>query len=176
MSDDNAPQGQAPDSAQSAASQAPAAQPVEAQATPTIDYESEVTKLRAENAKWRTQLREAQAAAGDNETLKEKLTALEAQRASFEAEREAALKERDAAQRLATAIRLGAKAGVDADVIEMLDLSKLDLTDEKRALEALSKLGRSAGSQARPGNGQPPSDAEMRAAIFGPRKSSIFGG
>ena len=78
-------------------------------------------------------------------------------------------------------MRLAAKAGVDPDVAALLDLSKLDLSDEKKALETLARLkGTSASaSQARPGAAAGgASDDELRARFFGTgrQKSSIFGG
>lgn len=153
---------------------APSAPPVDA---PKTFDEKYVTELREEAAGYRKQLRETQAAlkelqtqAGETPKLAEKLTALEAQLG--EATRKA-----EAAERLATATRIGAKAGVDADIIALLDLSKLDLTDEKKALETLSRLAsKPAGSQARPGaTGQSADD--LHAYFWGaPRTSTIFGG
>lgn len=138
------------------------------------DYEKEITDLRQESAKWRTQfqatqtaLKELQTQAGDNKTLSDKLAGLEAQLAKAAADAETATK----ANQL---IRLAVKAGVDPDVAALLDLSKVDLTDERKALEVLSKLkGSSGGKQAKPGVD---STEDLRAQLFSARKTSIFGG
>lgn len=144
---------------------------------PKMFDESYVSELRGEAASYRKQLREAQealkaaqAAAGDNQALAGKLAELESSLAQKAAEAEAA-------QKAATFVRLAAKAGVDPDLMNLLDLNKFDLSDEKRTLDALSKLaGRGNGNQARPGGAAPSSDNDLRAQMFGPRKSSIFGG
>jgi hypothetical protein len=164
--------GQAPAVDNPPAGQAPVAQPG-AQDAPTED--KEVAKLRAEAAKWRTQFRETQEAlqkvqaeAGENKKVADQLTAIQAQLEKAQAEAEAA-------QKMATLTRYAVKAGVDPDVAALLDLSKIDLSDEKKALEVLSKLKGSAaaGTQAKPGG---TSAEDMRAQMFAPRKSSIFGG
>jgi hypothetical protein len=164
-----------------AAGQAPAATEAKAQAAdaPKTYDEKTVADLRDEAAKWRTQLREAQAAlkeataaAGENRTLADKLAGLEAQVAEKAAAADRATKE-------AQLVRLAAKAGVDPDVAALLDLSKVDLSDEKKALELLGKLRTASASQARPGvtGAGSDSEAELRARYYGgARKSSIFGG
>lgn len=150
----------------------------EEQRTFSADY---VKALRAENADWRRQLRETQtvvkqlqdgqASAAD---LSAKLTALEAQlaekdKAAAQAQQEAAL------------VRLATKAGVDPEVASMLDLSKIDLADETKALASLQKLagaGRST-AQAKPGTvGQTGlTEAELHDRFFGSggQKATIFG-
>jgi hypothetical protein len=185
MADETTVSGLAPQTVTpQAAGQAPAAADAKAQAAdaPKTYDEKTVTDLRDEAAKWRTQLRETQAAlkelqgaAGDNKALNEKLAALEAQVAEKAAAAERASKE-------AQVMRLAARAGVDPDVAALLDLGKLDLSDEKKALETLGKLkGASvAASQARPGGiaGGSVTDDELRARFFGTgrQKGSIFGG
>lgn len=178
MSDDIAPSGQAPDSAPVVLPVVPAA----AQAVPAETQESkELSKANAEAAKWRVQLRETeqalkavQAQAGDNKALSDQLAKLQADLAAKAAEAETA-------QKLAYAMRVAAKAGVDPDIVAMLDLSKID-PDEKKASEQLAKLaGAGRGAQVKPGaiNNSGDTDAELRAMFFGhggPRKSSIFGG
>jgi DNA-binding protein H-NS len=53
------------------------------------------------------------------------------------AEQEAAAAQ---AQRLATLTKMATKAGIDPDLIEYLDTSKLDLANEKAVNEVLAKL------------------------------------
>lgn len=175
MSDETA-QGQEP-SAQPATGQAPVASaPVKAQEAPKVFDEQYVTELRSEAAGYRKQLREVQATLkelqekeGDSQATAAKLAGLEAQLA------EAAAKA-DVAQKQAQLVRLAVKAGVDPDVASLLDLSKIDLSNEKAALETLSKLAGPRGNQVRPGGVAGTSDAELRAAMFGPRPSKLFGG
>lgn len=167
--------GQAPGSEQ----QAGQAQDAGKQPAETFDA-AYVQQLRDEAAKWRTQFREVQAQvkelsgkAGDSEKLTERLTALEAELAQKSAAAEAAAKQTQL-------LRLATKAGVDPDVAALLDLSKVNLDDEKAALDVLSKLAKpGAGAQVKPGavGATGMSEAELRARYFGGRQSSaIFGG
>ena len=177
MSDD-VQEGQVPESTPAVVPVVPAV----AQVVPAETQESkEVSKANAEAAKWRVQFRETEAAlkamqaqAGDNKALGDQLAKLQADLAAKGAEAEAA-------QKLAYAMRVAAKAGVDPDIVAMLDLSKID-PDEKKASEQLAKLaGAGRGAQVKPGaiNNNGDTDAELRQMFFGhggPRKSSIFGG
>lgn len=179
MADVQADSGPAPEPATPAGGQNPtapqAAPPVDAPKTFSAEY---VQDLREEAKTYRQQLRQAQDAikeltgkAGESGELAEKLAELQAQLTAQAAAVEAA-------QKAAQLTRLAAKAGVDPDLAAMLDLSKIDLADEKKALEVLSKIGGGKGAQARPGiagNGTP-TDAEMRALVYGGRKPGIFGG
>lgn len=155
----------------------PAVTPAAPAETPS---EKEISKLNAEAAKWRVQFKETQAAlvalqaqAGDNKALSDQLAKLQADLAAKATEAEQA-------QKLAQVIRLAVKAGVDPDLIAMLDLSKIDVTDEKKALEALSKFaGAGKGAQVRPGaitsNGD--TEQELRNRYFsGAPRSTLFGG
>lgn len=139
-----------------------------------------VQQLRDEAAKWRTQFREVQTQvkeltgkAGDSEKLGERLKALEAELAQKTAAAETATKQ-------AQLIRLATKAGVDPDVAALLDLSKVNLEDEAKALEVLAKFAKPAtGQQVKPGavGATGLTDAELRQRYFGgQQKSSIFGG
>ncbi len=150
-----------------------------------------VEELRAENAKWRSQLRDTQsqlkelqpkAAQFDQlqesqktaeQKLQERLSALEADLASKAAEAERA-------QKQAQLTRLATKAGVDPDIIDLLDLGKLDLTDEKKALEVLGRFAKTAaGAQVKPGAGAATGETadELRKRYFGGQsKTMIFGG
>lgn len=159
------------------------------------DFEAELAALRQENAKWRTQLRDAQgqlkeltpaaqrlaeleeANKTDAQKTAERLARLEAELASSKAAAELAVKQR----RLTV---LATKAGVPAEVVDYLDASKFNLDDEEATTKALAALaasrpasGGGPSNPARPGNGQP-SDAELRQEYFGGgnKKSLIFGG
>lgn len=168
-------QGQAPGSEQ----QAGQAQDAGQQAVETFDA-AYVQQLRDEAAKWRTQFREVQAQvkelsgkAGDSEKLSERLAALEAELAQKSAAAESAVKQTQL-------LRLASKAGVDPDTAALLDLSKLNLDDEKAALEVLAKFAKpGSGTPVKPGavGATGMTEAELRARYFGGRQSSaIFGG
>lgn len=155
----------------------------------------EVTKLRNEAARWRTKLRDTEKTLNELKPLAEQFRAAQDAQKS---EAQKALEERDAAraevaqakaeamraQQEAKLTRLATKAGVDPDVAALLDLSKLDLDDEKAMLDTLGKLAtarqtaNSASNPARNGaNG--PSDEQLRQTYFGGggrSKTTIFGG
>lgn len=172
--------------------QAGAEEPAEDQASLGND---EVTKLRSEAARWRTKLRDTEKTLNELKPLAEQFRATQDAQKS---EAQKALEERDAAraevaQAKAEALRaqqetkltrLATKAGVDPDVAALLDLSKLDLDDEKAALETLGKLAtarqtaNSASNPARSGAAGP-SDDQLRNHYFGGgarSKTTIFGG
>lgn len=158
--------------------QAAADAPATSKAAAQFD-ETYVKELREEAASWRKQfrdaqtaLKEAQAQVGQSAELTQKFAALEAQLAD-------AATKTEAAQKAAALTRLAAKAGIDPDVAALLDLTKIDLDNEKAALETLSKLaGNRQGREARPGTvgSTGMTEAELRASLFAPRKSTIFGG
>lgn len=158
------------------------------------DYEAEIAKLRAEAAKYRVErndyrekveklspqaerlaeLEEAQKT--EAEKLADKLAAMQAKldAAAQEAERNAAE---------AKLVRLAAKAGVDPDLAALLDISRLDLEDEKAVIETLTKFAgpkASGGGPSNPsGEGQgKPSDEELREMYFGGGGNTVhlFGG
>ena len=143
--------------------------------------EGTVKELREESAKWRTQFREAQAAirelearAGDGEKVKESLRGLQAQLESKAVELERALK-------AASVVRLAAKAGVDPDVAALLDMDKIDITDEAKALDVLKRLApKMPGNHAKPGQGAVVTDSDeaLHQRFFGRSSagSGIFGG
>ena len=139
-----------------------------------------VKQLRDEAAEWRVKYKEMQAQvkeltgkAGDTAQLSERLKALEAEVAQKAAAAETATRQ-------AQLIRLASKAGVDPDTAALLDLSKLNLEDEKAALEVLARFAKPAsGAQVKPGavGATGLTDAELRQRYFGgQQKSSIFGG
>lgn len=149
-----------------------------------------VEELRQEAARYRTQLRDTQtqlkelqpkaeqfdqlqeAQKSSEQKLQERLTALEADLAAKAAEAERA-------QKQAQLTRLATKAGVDPDILDLLDLGKLDLSDEKKVLEVLGRFAKTAaGAQVKPsGAATGETEAELRKQFFGGQsKTMIFGG
>ena len=110
-----------------------------------------VKKLRDEAASWRTKVRDLESTVGELQPLAEQFKEQEQARKS-EAEKLAeqmaglqaklAETERQAAEsaKRASVIALASKVGVSTDVVELLDLSKIDLNDEDAALAALGKF------------------------------------
>ena len=156
---------------------------------------SELERARKEAANYRTKLRDLEAKWKEAEPVltqfqqqqdAQKSEAQKAMDRATEAERKAA--EQTAAaersQRELQVTRLAIKAGVDLDLVPYLDLSKLDLADEKAALEVLGKLAaarQTANGASNPGRGGAtgPNDAELRGLYFGGggrSKTTIFGG
>lgn len=166
--------------------------------TPAVDAQdktaSELERARREAANYRTKLREAEARLKETEPLvtqfqqqqdAQKSEAQKALERTAQLERE--LAERDSAiqriQRETAALRLATKAGVDPDLVGLLDLSKIDLDDEKAALETLGKFAsaqRAASNASNPGRTGPAgaSEDELRALYFGGGRNrpAIFGG
>ena len=181
MADEPIPTGQEPDGA----AQDTAPQTFDA------DY---VAKLRAEAAKYRNDAKAAKAQLNELQPLAEKAKLLEdankseteklAQRVAemhreLEAAQAAATKAAQA-QRLTT---LAAKAGVPADILPFLDVTRFDLDNEEETLAVLAKLkptnqptGGAASNPARTGesNGQI-TPAEWYQQRMG-KSPSIFGG
>jgi predicted RNase H-like nuclease (RuvC/YqgF family) len=171
-------------------------EPVEEPSSPTPDTPTEIARLSRENQKWRTQLRETQAQLKELQPLAEQFKATqEAQKTEAQkladqlAEATRKAQESDnAAQRAvreAKAIRLMTKAGVDPDLLDIIDLNKLDLDNEEEALKQLAKLPsasakQTANSASNPGRtGAAGADeAELRRIFFGGGRNqpTIFGG
>lgn len=148
-------------------------------------------KLSDENARWRLKVRDLEAQLKDlqpkaekfdqqqesqkseQQKLQERLAALEADLASSKADAERAKQQTHL-------VRLATQAGVDPEVVDLLDLSKLDLSDDAKALQVLSRFAKTAaGSQVKPGaaaaTGE--TDAELRKRYFGGQSQTrIFGG
>lgn len=142
----------------------------------TRDYETEISDLRQEAKKYRLQLRETQkqvktlqpaadklaeldeASKGESEKMAERLVALEGQLSKATASAERATNER----RLTV---LATKAGVAADVLQFLDVSKFDLEDEEATIKALSALvpvaQSNSGASSNPARSQPGGDAKV---------------
>lgn len=152
------------------------------------DYDAEIAKLNKENAKWRTKLRETEAELKAIKPLAEKVREQEAA-AQTDVEKaearirelEAKLQERERAIEVTNQkIRISSiasKAGLPAELVEWLDLSKFNFDDDDAELaKQLSQLAKvtkpnpSTGS-ANPGRGAGESDEEMRQILFGRRKS-----
>jgi predicted nucleic acid-binding Zn-ribbon protein len=148
-------------------------------------------KLSEEAAKWRVKARELEAQLKQLQPKAEQYDQLqESQKTEAQklAERIAALEAevqaKDAAAAKAASeaqlLRLATKAGVDPDVAALLDLSKIDISDEKAALETLSKFARPSanGAQVKPGavGATGMTDADLRNRYFGASKTTIFGG
>lgn len=139
-----------------------------------------VKQLRDEAAEWRVKFKETQAQlkdltakSSDAAQLTERLSALEAELTQKAATAEAATKQ-------AQLLRLASKAGLDPDVAMLLDIGKLNLDDEAKALEVLGKFaGKSSGQQVKPGAagaGNETAD-ELRKRYFGGQsKTMLFGG
>ena len=149
-----------------------------------------VAKLRQEAANYRVKYQEAktqvdalapkaqefdklaESQKSDQQKLTEQLATLQQQVAT-------AQQQAQAAQAQANLLRLAAKAGVDPDVANMLDITKLDLSDDAKAIEALGKFAAKtpSASQVKPGTIGGATEAELRAQYFGGKsKTMIFGG
>lgn len=152
----------------------------------------ELERARREAATYRTKLRETESQLKELQPLVDQFRAAQdAQKTDAQkaieraAELERRLAEQEtaaaAAQRQAALTKLATKAGVDPDLVDYLDTSKLDLDDEKSTLAVLAKLATrapAAGSNpSRDGSAKPSAD-ELRAELFGNRRgrTSIFGG
>ena len=155
------------------------------------EWEAERAKLRQEAAKWRTQLRETEGKLKELEPAAARLQELEeANKTEAEkmAERLAALEgklteaqtqaQRAAAERKLTV--LATKAGVPADMLQYLDVSKFDLDNEEEALKALSALvptrQATTGSASNPARGTQNGTTSLEEWYSGAgKKNYIFG-
>jgi hypothetical protein len=154
---------------------------------PTITDPTIISKLRDEIKGLRAQVKQAEPVLAKYKELEDAQKS-EAQRLSDQlaaANKLAAdnLAAAQQAQREAQVTRLATRAGVDLDLVAYLDLSKLDLTDEKAALEVLGKLATksaTASSASNPGRtgAAGADDAELRKIFFGGGRNqpTIFGG
>ena len=151
---------------------------------------SELERARKEAAKYRTRAQAAEKQLKDAEPVlaeyqkQQEAQKTEAQKAAERASAaEAKAQEAEAkaarAEKVLALTRLATQANVNPDILDMLDLDKFDVTDEKATMAQLGKLATAkAGGASNPGRGTAPlSDDEMRAEVYGQRrKSSIFGG
>jgi chromosome segregation ATPase len=157
---------------------------------------SELERARKDAANYRTKLRElegkwkeAEPVLAEYNQAKENAKTETQKLADQLAEATRKAQESDnAAQRAvreAKAIRLMTKAGVDPDLLDIIDLNKLDLDNEEEALKQLAKLPsasakQTANSASNPGRtGAAGADeAELRRIFFGGGRNqpTIFGG
>lgn len=153
----------------------------------TADY---VAKLRAENAKHRTNASALKTQVAEMQPLAEKYQQQEeAQKtevqkaldelAGMRTQLDAANAAVDLANKQQTLLAMASKAGVNADVLPLLNVSAFDLDDEAKTLEALKVLarpGNSGGGASNPaGKGsqiETMKDKENR--LFGGNASSMF--
>lgn len=158
------------------------------------DFESEIQALRAEAAKWRTQLRDAQGQLKELSPLAEKAKLLEdaqkteaqklaEQMANYQQQLNQLQAEKDAVSKRNQLLTMASKAGVNPDILPLLDVNAFDMSDEAATLEALAKLapikGVNGGNVANPSRlpNQNLTDDQLRKEIFGNAgKTSIFGG
>ena len=141
---------------------------------------SELARARKEAANYRTKLREMEAKWKEAEPVLSQFQAqqdaqkTEAQKLADQlqtvqrqlAEQEAAAAQ---AQRLATLTKMATKLGVDPDLIEYLDTSKLDLANEKAVNEVLAKLvtrAPAAGSNPNRDNSNVETPEQRRLRLF----------
>ena len=153
--------------------------------------QKELEKARSEAADRRVKLREAQAQLDELKPLAEQFKQqTEAQKSeeqklrdqleAMKAEAQNALAAADLAKKEAKLALMASKAGVDADLVALLDLSKLDLDDEEATLNTLKKLttrSTTGGGPSNPANKTSgvETPAEWYAKQTG-KRPSIFGG
>ncbi|MCA9366870.1 hypothetical protein KC887_01230 [Candidatus Kaiserbacteria bacterium] len=176
----------------------PAPQPEPAQASSNELPEwaqKELEKARSEAADRRIKLRETEAKLKELEPLAEKARqAEEAQKTEAEklreqleaarAEQQKAQAEAEIKDKRLVLLKLATKAGVSPDVVELLDLSKLDLDNEDATLATLKLFSQNkvtGGGASNPAGTQNtgPTDNELRFQYFGAGRSNrglIFGG
>lgn len=165
---------------------------LESGAADTQGVTAQDKRLSDEAAKWRTKFRELEAQmkaiepkAAEFDKLQE-AQKTEAQKmadqlANLQAQVAQAQAQADAATKQANLMRLANMAGVDPDVAAMLDLSKIDMTDDAKALQQLGKFAKPTnGAQVKPGQvgNTGATEDELRALYFGTGKPKtlIFGG
>lgn len=151
--------------------------PAQEQQTFSADY---VKSLREEAKSSRLELKRVsdeldaiKRTAGDNAELTKRLDQLTGDLTKAQEEAQKATQRADL-------VRLAAKAGVPVDIVEMLDLSKIDMTDEIKALEQLGKFAVKSmnGSHIKPGSLQDArlTDAQLRDEIYGGKRANFFQG
>lgn len=173
----------------------PPATPTES-AEPDRDYAAEIAKLRKESAKRRT----------DNKALKSELDAmkekaekydalqtetqteaekLKAQVAQLENEKRQAKLEAEQARQEATFIRVASKAQMDPELAALIDIAKIDLSNEDSAVKLLKKWSKASVTGGGPSNPERVAEStklsedELRARYFSPAGRGIqkmFGG
>lgn len=138
-------------------------------------------RANREAANYRVKLREVEAKLKEVEPIltayqqQQEASKTDAQRAierAAELERKLAERERAEAdaQRLVKLTKLATKAGVDLDLVDYLDTSKLNLDDEKGAVSILSKLA----TKPVPGARSNPSSEGPGAESIDARRARLF--
>ena len=148
-------------------------------------------KLSDEAAKWRTKFRELEAQMKEltpkaakfdelQESQKTEAQKMAEQLATLQAQVNEAKAQADASTKQASLMRLANMAGVDPDTALLLDISKIDLTDEAKALQQLGKFAKPTnGAQVKPaGTIGGATEEELRNLYLGggKPKTMIFGG
>jgi len=154
--------------------------------------QKELEKARGEAADRRVKLRDVEAQLKELQPLATEYQAQqEAQKTAeqklrdeleaLKVDQQKALAAVELAQNQTKLATLAAKAGVDADLVALLDISKLDLEDEEATLNTLKKLittrstGGGSSNPADTNRGGVESPADWFKAQTG-RRSTIFGG
>lgn len=152
---------------------------------------AQTEKLSQEAAKWRTKFRELEAQLKDvapkaqqydqlQEAQKTEAQKVADQLAALQAQVTEATAQAQAAQAQAKLMALAARVGVDPDVANLLDISKIDLTDEAKATQQLQRFAKpSNGTQVKPGDtigGMTEDDLRKHYFGGGRSKTTIFGG
>jgi len=142
--------------------------------------DAELARVRKEAANYRVKLREIEAKWKEAEPVLSQYQAQqEAQKTEAQklAEQLQALRQQLSeqetaaaqAQRLATLTKMATRMGVDPDLVELLDTSKLDLADEKAVNAVLAKLVMRA-----PATGSNPNRAGSDAETLDARRARLF--
>lgn len=153
--------------------------------------QKELEKARGEAAERRVKLREVESQLKELQPLAEQFRQqTEAQKSeeqklrdqleAMKAQTETAVAAAEQAKKEAKLTTLASKAGVDADLVALLDLSKLDLDDEEATLNTLKKLittrstgGGSSNPEDKSGGIESPADWYKNHTG---RRTSLFGG
>lgn len=154
---------------------------------PTITDPTIISKLRDEIKGLKAQVKSAEPVLAKYKELEDaqKSEAQKLAEAVTAAERKAAEKEvaLERAVNEAKLTRLMAKAGVDLDVLDLIDISKLDLNDEEGTLKKLNKVAArtTANGASNPARSGVAGDSreQMLDQYFGTggrSKTTIFGG
>lgn len=157
--------------------------------------QKELEKARSESAERRVKLRElesqlkdlaplAEQAKAAEEAKKTETDKLREQIEALKADQLKAQADADVARKQAKLVTIASKAGLSPDVIEFLDISKLDLENEEATINTLKKLAPArvtGGGASNPPGGQSGAvtDGDLRYTYFGGgrgQRNLIFGG
>lgn len=146
--------------------------------------QAEIEKTRKESADRRAKLRELEAqlkeyaplaekAKQEEEARKSEADKLREQVEALKADQLKAQAEADTARKQAKLVTIAAKAGVSPDVIELLDISKLDFENEEATINQLKKLAPARISGGGPSN---PAGEQSGAVTNSDLRNMYFGG